>query len=545
MQKVENFLNRHGFKSYQTRNDKKLFESQTQSSNLFAQGGEVIFESMSYFFDQAMEAKSLKDSRYLSRAFIGKVGSHGLVTKSADIELTASYNGKQGLIIFSKEIETFVTAFSGFNSLGNGVQFYNTITGIGKSRDKDQIAEIGGFEQTDQRKEAINAGFQISHLFDLFPCFLIDLPKGLKLGNIIDRGFDTQYETEFVIHLDGICTHMVTYASPFKAGIKVVADFALVIHMKFCAQKGSDVFRFNRNNGAANEGLIKKLKIGLFSEDNVSGIFNLDERPIVGEGEGFNERTTPLGQNIQDLVQVGYTNLIGEFLGSGKIGQIQESIVMHGMGNRTFGEISGQPVMPVKVELQMKGTPGGDAQIAQTKEFIDKVKIVIKTFAYAASKRSIAGLGISPGLISGTLFHHRKDSDQAGMTTSFFDNGLNLVFFTNFPDFTNKLYLNAIFSRQIFSILAYFFIKGFAPDGIIKKQDLTIIEERGHSLWVTPIDKSTPNNDSIKTRQNTLDLVFILFGNQCVASIHYRIRPLFYNEMDGNSTYLLVLASPG
>jgi hypothetical protein len=545
MQKMENFLNRHSLKSCQTRNNEKLFESQTQSSDLFTQDGEVVFESMSYFFNQAMKEQSFKDSRYLNRAFIDKVGSEGLIAKSINVKLTTSYNGKQGLIIFRKEIETFVTAFSEFNGLGNGVQFFYTITGIGKSRDKGQIAEIGGFEQTDQRKEAINAGFQISHLFDLFPGFLIDLPKGLKLGNIIDCGFDTQYETEFVVHLDGICTHMVTDASPFKAGIKVVADFALVIQMEFCAQKGSDVVGFNRMNGAVNEGLIKKFKVGLFSEDNVSGIFYLYEGPIVREGVSFNERTIPLGQNIQHLVQVGHPDFVGEFLGSREISHIQEGIVMHSIGNGTFSETSGQPIVPVKVELQMKGTPCGDAQIAQTKEFIDKVKIVIKTFAYAASKRSIAGLGISPGLISGTLFHYRKDGYQAGLTTSFFDNGLNLVFFTNFPDFTNKLYLNTVFSRQIFSILAYFFIKGFAPDGIIKKQDLTIIEERGHSLWVTPIDKSTPNNDSIKTRQNTLYLVLILFGNQCVASIHYRIRPLFYNEMEVYSTNLLVLASPG
>ena len=70
-----------------------------------------------------------------------------MITKAADIKLTSCNYGQQLLVFFSEKIEAFVITLSWCNGLGNSIQFFNAIGGIGKGGNKFQIAVIGGFEQ--------------------------------------------------------------------------------------------------------------------------------------------------------------------------------------------------------------------------------------------------------------------------------------------------------------------------------------------------------------------------------------------------------------
>ncbi len=170
---------------------------------------------------------------------------------------------------------------------------------VRKGRDKFQIAIIGSLEQTDQRKETVDILFHDRYSFVLASVTMIDLPVNFELGDIIDRGLNPQHQTKLIIHLDGNRTHMVTDSGSLDTGIKVVADFALVTGMQFSSQKSGDILGFNRVNGTANKRFIEQLKIGLFFKDNIGGIFDLSDRPMVGQSIVFDYRTIPLSENIQ------------------------------------------------------------------------------------------------------------------------------------------------------------------------------------------------------------------------------------------------------
>ncbi len=79
-------------------------------------------------------------------------------------------------------------------------------------------------------------------------------------------------------------------------------------------------------------------------------------------------------------MQVFHLNFIGEFLGGSKVGDLQKSIILHDIGDGMFGQFGSQPVMPVKIELKLKGTPGRNTQITQSELRVDKVEVIMQTF---------------------------------------------------------------------------------------------------------------------------------------------------------------------
>ncbi len=53
------------------------------------------------------------------------------------------------------------------------------------------------------------------------------------LTDIIDRGFDSQRQGEFVIHFDRHRTHAMLDEGAFNAGVEIVAHWVLIIAMQF------------------------------------------------------------------------------------------------------------------------------------------------------------------------------------------------------------------------------------------------------------------------------------------------------------------------
>jgi hypothetical protein len=542
---MENFLNRDSFKTSQRGSDQKLSKAQSQSNNLFAQTGEVILESMGLFFNQAMQPQSLQDAGDLSPAFIPQIASQGPVTQSTKVKLTSSDHRKQFLVLLSKEIEAFIAAFGAVGGLGDLQQFLRAIPRVRKGRDKFQIAVIGGFKQTAQREKTVNTTFQRRHLFHLAAILLVYLPKGFKLAHIIDSSLNSQYQPILIVHFDNHCTHMVTNAGSQDPGIKIIADFALIIGMEFISQKGGEIVRFDRENGTASEGIIKPLKVSLFLEDQVRSIFSLSNRPVIGQAQLVGDRTVLTRQDIQHLMQVGDPDLITYVLGSRTVRNRQKSIAFQRVGDGAFSQFGGQPVMAVEIELEIKGTPGRYPQISQTQFLINKIEIILETFTDVSNQMVSAGLGVMPGLIAGTGFHNRKNMHQTRLVTALLKDGLDAVFFTKNLDLGNILYGEAILLSQTYSVFTYFFIKGFSPLRIIKDQGVLGTEERGHTFGIVPAVNGAPDDESVIAGNDPLNLVSILLGNQRLASVPDQDYPLLYTNTDGVNTDILVPACPG
>ena len=64
-------------------------------------------------------------------------------------------------------------------------------------------------------------------------------------------------------------------------------------------------------------------------------------------------------------------DLIGKLLGSFDIRDFQESVIMHAVIDVFLLQLTGKNIVTIHIELQSERYPGVDAQIAQTKFFIN------------------------------------------------------------------------------------------------------------------------------------------------------------------------------
>src|SRR3954452_3965144 len=107
----------------------------------------------------------------------------------------------------------------------------------------------------------------------------------LEKGQIVDGGLDPENEAELVVELDRNRPHGVFDPRPFNADVETVAYLAFVLRVELAPEKRGDVIRFDGMNRSARQIFIDRLQIGLFTEDDVGGVFALVHAPVISAGE--------------------------------------------------------------------------------------------------------------------------------------------------------------------------------------------------------------------------------------------------------------------
>jgi hypothetical protein len=79
------------------------------------------------------------------------------------------------------------------------------------------------------------------------------------------------------------------------------------------------VFDFDGQDGVPGKLFIERFEDGLRAEHQISGVLDLHETPVVRLGEDVDHRTALLGVPIEDVMQVGRRQVIGEGLPSLKV----------------------------------------------------------------------------------------------------------------------------------------------------------------------------------------------------------------------------------
>ena len=96
--------------------------------------------------------------------------------------------------------------------------------------------------------------------------------------------------------------------------------------------------------------------------------------------------------------------VIGEALCSREVTDLCEGIVGELIWNGGFGQFSRQPVVAIEVELESEGTPCKDAQIAQTKDGVDEVAIVVEALARIGFEEGLLCGFVMPWFVGGHSF---------------------------------------------------------------------------------------------------------------------------------------------
>ena len=97
------------------------------------------------------------------------------------------------------------------------------------------VKAIRGGEKLLEIAEAVDALLQGRELVRRGAVALFHLPVVLEKRDVVGRGFDPEYQTELVVHLDRHGAHLVLQARAQPAFGQAIAQFILVIAMQFTA----------------------------------------------------------------------------------------------------------------------------------------------------------------------------------------------------------------------------------------------------------------------------------------------------------------------
>ena len=97
---------------------------------------------------------------------------------------------------------------------------------------------------------------------------------------------------------------------PLDAGAEVIAQFILIMSSEFTSRKCGHFVRFYRMDGRSCNSFIDRFHICLMFENDVRGIFNLHEAPVIGDARLFDHRATEPCIFIKTAMKSGHIQVI-------------------------------------------------------------------------------------------------------------------------------------------------------------------------------------------------------------------------------------------
>ena len=308
---------------------------------------------------------------------------------------------------------------------------------------------------------------------------------------------------------------MLFDARAFDRGVEMVSEFALIMAVKFSTQEGGDLIGFDGVDGGAGERFVERFEIFRALKEDIRGLFNLHEAPVIGCFEVMNDGTIQTRSSIQDTVKGLNAELIGQPLSGGEIIAAGEGVVRELMGHSSPGQFCGQPVMAVEVELKPKGTPCRDAQVTQTQRGIDKVEIIMKALPGIGFQKRFVSDFIVPGFVGRAGLQGRKNMNQSWVSSATDQDFFEAVFLAETIDPPDEFDGQPFFLSEGLGVGANAFREGFSEARIVENADVVRAQIGCHPLRIAEPGKRALDYDSIPTGENSLDTVFVAFGESC------------------------------
>ena len=166
-----------------------------------------------------------------------------------------------------------------------------------------------------------------------------------------------------------------------NALVVVGSDFFDTVISDTLSEECGDIIWLYRKYRSADDFIVKGFQIFRLFEHDIRCTFNLLDRPCIAKPKGLRDRAVTPGKDIQNLVEIFRVDPVGKLLGCFYIGNFQKGVVVHTVTNLLPVQFVGKKVMPIHIKLKAERRPCWDAQIAEAKFFVNKIKIVVETFA--------------------------------------------------------------------------------------------------------------------------------------------------------------------
>jgi len=161
--------------------------------------------------------------------------------------------------------------------------------------------------------------------------------------------------------------------------------------------------------------------------------------------------------------------------------------------------------VPVAVELQSKGRPGGDPEITQAEIRNNEVEVIMKALARVGFEKGLVGLLVMPGFVTAAGFHRGENVDHAGSISSFLQDLLYPVFFAE-GVLADELDFKSILGCDLFRVGTNLLAQSIGPLGIVKDPYPLLVQIGSHAFGKADFGDSPCNHNPIQARENPSDL---------------------------------------
>jgi hypothetical protein len=485
-------------------------EFQRSECCFLSESGDVVPVGTSDFFNQAMHSKSLKHPRDLGARFVRQEGAKGTILKAMDMKFSTDNPFEQLPIFIAEEIKPAIGPLAIRRRLRDLFKVLDPHGRIVDRGDELQITPVRRLHQFPKHGKAVDGFLQrgIFHFPSAIPMF--HLPVVFEKTDVIEGCLNAQKDPQFVIHLNRNRAHMMFNASPFNSGMKIIADLSLIGPMKLSSQEGRHLIGFDSVDGRTDDRFVKGMEIALVFENDIGRKLDLHQRPMVTRWKMPDHWTERFRYLIQPPMEGFDLEAIGELLDFCEILHLYKGILQKTVGEILLADKTGQLVVPVKIELQPKGSPGRDSQIAQSQIFKDEVEIVMDAFRFCPSEKRSAGLFVMPGLERRTGFQGGENMDQPRMISTLGHDLFNSFFLPEVL-FPNKFDLQSTLLGQPLGMETDFIPQGLRKTGVIKNPNALGSQMATHRIGVTDIGERASNQNSIEARKDPSNLTGVSF----------------------------------
>jgi len=496
-----------------SRNDKHLAELERNCSDSAPERGKVVFVIAGDFFDEPMFAKSSDDIGYLTWRLPVKKFADIAVSEAADIEFTPNDRDEDVEIVTVKKIEATIGTLIGPDGAGNLLQIADTIGGIINRGEKLDIAAIGIAKYGCELRQAVDGFFEWREFQAFAAVTVYHLAVVFKERDIVGRRFDAQDKAVFVIHLDSGLAHMVLDTCTLYAGVKIIAEFIFKAIGEFAAQKHGNLFRLDSMDCGADEVFVKRLKVSLAFEHDVCGIFNLHNAPVIPAGKTIHSGAICADYLLQRSVQKSGVKLIGKSLSCGDVCDTHESVVPHRIVDSLAHKLARKDGVSIAIELQPKGRPGGNTQVAQPVFRMYEIEIVVQALALRRFEKGRARVLIMPRLEGIARFHRREDMHESGMFSSLPEYLFYALLFAKIL-LLDEVDLHTIVPRNFLSVRSDIFPNPVCPHRVLEYENTLLPNKPCHGLGMSNGHQRAGYHDPIKARKRKDNLLAMTFDER-------------------------------
>jgi len=495
-------------------NDDKFAQLQGRHDDLLAGVSQIVLVGVPDLLDEAMRVQAFEHTRELRTGIGRQDAPQAAVAEAADLPLAARQGREEGEIVGAAQVEAAIPAVVQASRFRQTLDLRDAGGRVGQVGEESQIAVIGRAEDLPQGGQAID-GLLHRREFGLSGAVAMFHPAVVtKERDVVDGRLDAQDQGLLIIELEGHRSHVVLQTGPFDPRMDVIAQLILVVPGELAAQKGSDVIRLDRVDGRTDQGLVERPQVLLTVEDEVGGVLDLHQAPVVGGGKASGDWAVLGREGVEGAVQALDGEGIGQRLRPHAVAEHAERIVQRLDRDARLPQLAPQPGVAVAVEMQAEWRPRWHPQIAQAELRIKDVEVVVQALAVFVAQRGLAGRLVVPRREGGAGFHRREDVDQPRLVAACVQERTDAVFLAEGVGRANELNLQAVFAGKSLGVVPDLLAQGLGEARIVEQADAVAAQIGRHPLGVANTRQRAHDDNAVVARHDARDLRGVAVSQQ-------------------------------